>query len=228
MAKGTFSRMTDILKANINELLDRAEDPQKMIRQMVREMEDAVNKATASVGTAVANQKRLERQFTERMNLVQDWQGKAERAVEAGNDELGRRALERKSAFARAAADLEPVLEESRQSAAQLRDQLRELKTRLEEARARQGTLVARQRAAEAKKKMSQSISGLGADAFSSFERFEQKIEAAEAEAEAHGEIAGEMASIEKEVGQLGREKEVEEELAALKSRLSKGEQSAE
>ena len=227
MAKGTFARMTDILKANINELLDRAEDPQKMIRQMVREMEEAVNKATASVGTAVANQKRLERQHGEKLTLAQDWQRRAERAVEAGDDDLARRALERKTAFAGAAADLKPVLEESRQSAAQLRDQLRELKTRLEEARARQGTLVARQRAAEAKKKLAQSISGIGADAFSSFERFEQKIEAAEAEAEAHGEVAGEMASIEKEVGRLDRDKEVEEELEALKSRLRKDEQNA-
>ncbi len=227
MAKGTFARMADILRANINELLDRAEDPQKMIHQMVREMEDAVNKATASVGTAVANQKRLERQHNEKMNLVRDWQARAERAVEAADDSLARRALERKTACARAAAELEPILEESRQSAAQLRDQLRELKTKLEEARARQGTLVARHRAAEAKKKLAQSISGLGADAFSSFERFEQKIEAAEAESEAHGEIAGEMASIEKEIGRLDRDKKLEEELSALKSRVKTGGQSA-
>ena len=220
MAKGMFSRMADILKSNINELLDRAEEPEKMIRQMIREMEEAVNKATASVGTAVANQKRLERQYNEKASQVEAWQSKAEKAVESGEDDLARRALERKTAFTKAADDLKPALDESRQTAEQLRDQLRELKTKLEEARTREGTLVARHQAAEARKRLAQSISGLGTDAFSSFERFEQRIEGTEAEAEAHTEIQGEMASIEKEIRVLERDKEVEDELAALKSRL--------
>jgi phage shock protein A len=223
MAKGAFSRMADILKSNINEALDRAEDPEKMIRQMVREMEEAVNKATASVGTAVANQKRLERQYNEKEAQVAEWQGKAERAVEAGEDDLARRALERKAVLQQAARDLQPALGESRQTADQLRDQLRELKTKLEEARTRQGTLVARHRAAEARKKLAQSISGLGNDAFSSFERFEQKIETSEAEAEAHTEISGEMEDIEKEMRKLEGNRGVEDELASLKARLKKG-----
>ncbi|MBN98138.1 MAG: phage shock protein A [Gemmatimonadetes bacterium] len=222
MGKGVFSRMTDILKSNINEVLDRAEDPEKMIRQMVREMEEAVSKATASVGTAVANQKRLERQYKEKEDQVGEWQGKAERAVEAGEDDLARRALERKGLLQEAARELKPALEESQQAANQLRLQLRELKTKLEEARTRQGTLVARHRAAEARKRLAQSISGLGSDAFSSFERFEQKIESSEAEADAHSEIAGDFENIEKDMHQLEQGKEVEDELAALKARLSK------
>ena len=222
MAKGVFSRMTDILKSNINEALDRAEDPEKMIRQMVREMEEAVSKATASVGTAVANQKRLERQYNEREGQVNEWQSKAERAVEAGQDDLARRALERKGGLLQATQELKPALEESRQAADQLRVQLRELKTKLEETRTRQGTLVARHRAAEARKRLAQSISGLGSDAFSSFERFEQKIESSEAEAEAHSEITGEIENIEKEMRQLEQGKEVEDELASLKARLNK------
>lgn len=222
MGKGVFSRMTDILKSNINEVLDRAEDPEKMIRQMVREMEEAVSKATASVGTAVANQKRLERQYKEKEDQVGEWQGKAERAVEAGEDDLARRALERKGLLQEAARELKPALEESQQAANQLRLQLRELKTKLEEARTRQGTLVARHRAAEARKRLAQSISGLGSDAFSSFERFEHKIESSEAEADAHSEIAGDFENIEKDMHQLEQGKEVEDELAALKARLSK------
>ena len=106
MAKGAFSRISDILKSNINEMLDRAEEPDKMIRQMVRDMEEAVSKATASVGTAVANHKRLERQFNDKQSQTAEWQRKAERAVEAGEDALARRALERKAVFAKAAEDL--------------------------------------------------------------------------------------------------------------------------
>ena len=220
MAKGMFARMTDILRSNINEALDRAEDPEKLIRQMIREMEEAVNKATASVGTAVANQKRLERQHDERATQAGDWQRKAERAVEAGEDELARRALERKTVLQRAVDDLAPAVEESRRTAQQLREQLRELKGKLEEARTRQGTLMARHRAAEARKKLAQSLHGLGDDAFSSFERFEQSVEEREAEAEAHAEVASDVDDVERRVRDLDRGASVEEELRALKDRL--------
>ncbi|HNI10943.1 MAG TPA: PspA/IM30 family protein, partial [bacterium] len=74
---GIFTRMADIVKANINDFLDKAEDPEKMIKQMVIEMEEAVNKATTAVGTAIANQKRLEKQFNENKKLADEWQNKA-------------------------------------------------------------------------------------------------------------------------------------------------------
>ena len=222
MAKGAFARISDILKSNINEMLDRAEEPDKMIRQMVRDMEEAVGKATASVGTAVANHKRLERQFNDKQSQTAEWQRKAERAVEAGEDALARRALERKAVFAKAAEDLAPAVEESRQTAEQLREQLRELKTKLEEARTRQGTLIARHQAAQARKRLAQSISGLGQDAFSSFERFEQKVEESEAEAAAHVEISGEMEDVEKEIRQIEADHSVDDELNALKDKMKK------
>lgn len=220
MAKGIFSRMSDIVKSNINELLDRAEDPEKMIRQMVREMEEAVNKATASVGSAVANQKRLKRQYNEKNIQITEWQQHAEKAIAGDNDDLARRALERKGFLQKAADDLQPALAESVKSADQLRDQLRELKLKLEEARTRQGTLVARHQAANARKRLAQSISGLGNDAFSSFEHFEQKIGSVEAEAEAHSELAGELGDIEKEMRQLEQKNNIEDELSALKARI--------
>lgn len=219
MAKGIFARMTDIIRSNINELLDRAEEPDKMIRQMVREMEEAVSKATASVGTAVANQKRLERQYNDRVAQAEEWQRKAEKAVESDRDDLARRALERKAVFVRAASDLKPALEDSRQTAVQLREQLRELKTKLEEARTREGTLVARHHAAEARKRLARSLSGLGNDAFSSFERFEQRVEVSEAEADAHTEVAGEMDTIERQVREADDERQIDDELSRLKER---------
>ena len=220
MAKGMFARMADILRSNISEALDRAEEPEKLIRQMIREMEEAVNTATASVGTAVANQKRLERQHDERAAQCEEWQRRAERAVEAGEDDLARRALERRAVLQQAAADLAPALEESRRTAEQLREQLRELKGKLEEARTRQGTLMARHRAAEARKRLAQSMHGLGDDAFSSFERFEQRVEDTEAEAEAHAEVADDLGEVERRVRDMDRSAAVEDELKALKDRL--------
>ena len=219
MAKGMFARMADIVKSNINELLDRAEEPEKMIRQMVREMEDAVGKATASVGTALANQKRLERQRNEKMNQAEDWQRKAEISVKSGEEGLARQALERKNVYRKAADDLSPAVEEARQTAEQLKEQLRELKGKLEEARTRQGTLAARHQAARARAELAQSMNGIGSDAFSSFERFEQKVEQSEAVAEAHTDIAGELAEVEREASRLDRAGAVEDELRALKEK---------
>lgn len=223
MAKGIFSRMADIVKANINDLLNRAEDPEKMIRQMILEMEEAVNKATASVGTAVANEKRLERQYLNEQDQIEGWQKKAELAVEAGEDDLARRALERKTAVQEAIGDLEKALEESRKTSTQLKQQLQQLKAKLDEARTRQGALIARRRAAEARKQIARGMSGIGDDAFSSFERFRNRVESEEAEADAHQEIAGPGAELDNEFTKLERKQSVDAELEALKKKMGKG-----
>lgn len=220
MARGIFYRMADIVKANVNDLITRAEDPEKMIRQMILEMEEAVNKATASVGTAVANEKRLERQYLEKQDQIEAWQKKAEMAVEAGEDDLARRALERKATNQEATHDLEIALEESRKTSSQLKQQLTQLKAKLDEARTRQGTLIARRRAAEARKQIARGLSGVGEDAFSSFERFRQRIETEEAEAEAHQEMANADPSLEEEFSKLERKSTVEDELSELKKKM--------
>ena len=183
-------------------------------------MEEAVNKATASVGTAVANEKRLERQYLEKQDQIEAWQKKAELAVEAGEDDLARRALERKAANQEATHDLEVALEESRKTSSQLKQQLTQLKAKLDEARTRQGTLIARRRAAEARKQIARGLSGVGEDAFSSFERFRQRIESEEAEAEAHQEMASADPSLEEEFSKLERKSTVEDELSALKKKM--------
>ena len=222
MAKGIFSRMADIVRANINDLLNCAEDPEKMIRQMIIEMEEAVNKATASVGTAVANEKRLERQHLNEKDQIENWHKKAELAVEAGEDDLARRALERKTAVQEAIGDLEAALNESQKTSTQLKQQLQQLKAKLDEARTRQGALIARRRAAEARKQIAQSISGVGDDAFSSFERFRTRVETEEAEADAHQEIVGRDASLDTEFNKLERKQTVDAELDALKKKMGK------
>ena len=222
MAKGIFSRMADIVKANINDLLTKAEDPEKMIRQMILEMEEAVNKATASVGTAVASEKRLERQVLAQEDQMESWQKKAELAVESGEDELARRALDRKAALQEALADLQAALEESQKTSSQLKEQMQQLKAKLDEARTRQGALIARQRAAQARKQIAKGLSGVGDDAFSSFERFRDSVETEEAEADAHQGLAGPDASLDDQFGKLERRQSVEDELKAMKKKMGK------
>ena len=133
---------------------------------------------------------------------------------------LPARALERKAANQEATHDLEVALEESRKTSSQLKQQLTQLKAKLDEARTRQGTLIARRRAAEARKQIARGLSGVGDDAFSSFERFRQRIETEEAEAEAHQEMANADPSLEEEFSKLERKSTVEDELSALKKKM--------
>jgi phage shock protein A len=220
---GIFGRMTDIVKANINDLLDRSEDPEKMIKQMVLEMEEAVNKATLAVGSAIANEKQLERQHTKQLAQTNDWQQKAITAVNAGRDDLARQALERKNTIGKNVADLDRMLTEAKTTSTQLRGQLDQLKAKLDEARMRQNTLIARSQAAKAKKQIAQSFSGIGSDAFSKFDKLEQRVEKTEAEADAFAQLAGENTSLEDQFKMLGSGAEVDDDLAQLKAQLGMG-----
>jgi phage shock protein A len=219
--------MADIVKANINDLLDRAEDPEKMIKQMVLEMEEAVNKATLAVGSAIANEKSLERQYNKQLAQSNDWQQRAVQAVGAGRDDLARQALERKNTIAKNVTDLDRMLGEARTTSTTLRGQLDQLKSKLDEARMRQNTLIARSQAAKAKKEIAQSVAGIGSDAFSKFDKLEAKVEKTESEAEAFAQLAGENTSLEDQFKMLGTSAEVDDELEALKAQLGTGNRSA-
>lgn len=218
---GIFSRISDIFKANINDLLEKAEDPEKMIKQIVIEMEEAVNKATTAVGAAIANEKQLERQYNEKKRLGEEWQGKALQAVNAGRDDLAKQALQKKNIFVKAQSDLDKPMQEAHNAAITLRAQLEQLKSKLDEARARQSTLIARHQAAVAKKQIAQSLSGIGDGAFVNFEKYEQKVLKAESEADAFSELAGESTSLEDEFKKLESSGAVDDELAQLKAAAS-------
>jgi phage shock protein A len=222
-----FGRMADIVKANINDLLDRAEDPEKMIKQMVIEMEEAVNKATIAVGSAIANEKSLERQYNKQFASANDWQQKAIQAVNAGRDDLARQALERKNTLSKNVVDLEQMLGEARTTSTNLRGQLDQLKAKLDEARMRQNTLIARAQAAKAKKQIAQTFAGVGGDAFAKFDKLEQKVEKTEAEAEAFVQLANENTSLDDQFKALSVGSAVDDELASLKAQIGTGKQPA-
>lgn len=224
---GIFGRLADIVKANINDLLDRAEDPEKMIKQMVIEMEEAVNKATLAVGQAIANEKSLERQYNRQNAQMEEWQSKAVQAVQAGRDDLARQALQRKNTIQQNVTDLERMLAEARTSSQGLRIQLDQLKSKLDEARMRQNTLIARSQAAKAKKQVAQTFAGVGSDAFAKFEKLEQKVEKTEAEAEAFAQLAGENTSLDDEFKALSANSAADDELASLKAQLGMGSSSS-
>ncbi len=233
MAKGSFARIADIVRSNVNELLDQLEDPEKLVRQAIRDMEEDLERATASVGTAVANQRRLEREAEGAQCQAAEWVEKAEQAVAAGDEEEGRRALQRKVMYERKAEELAAPLEESRATAAQLRQQLHEMHSSLQEARNRQGNLIARYQAAQTGSGAMPSVADIGGNAFADFHRLEQriaqhehefermrqKVDAVEAQAETQRQMAEEFGQIKNKLQEKEVRAQVEEELSVLRNK---------
>ncbi len=217
---GLFSRIADVFKANVNDVLDKVEDPEKMLKQMVIEMEESVNKTTLAVAQAIANEKSLERKIEKAKKDREEWEQKAVQALQASRDDLARAALEKKAIADRNLNDLVPIHIQAKETANKLRQQLDSLKAKLDEARSRQSTLIARSQAAKAQKQIAQSISGVGSDAFSKFDKFEGKIEKLEAEATAFEELAGSNTSLDDEFKKLSSGPGIDNELEAMKAKL--------
>lgn len=215
-----FNRITDIFKANVNDALDKAEDPEKMLKQMVLEMEESVNKTTLAVANAIANEKSLDRKLGKARAESSDWQQKAAQALGAGREDLARAALQKKQIADKNVQDLEPIYTTAKATSDKMRQQLDALKAKLEEARSRQSTLIARSQAAKAQKQIAQSFSGVGSDAFSKFDKFEGKIEKLESEAEAFEQLAGQNTKLEDEFKLLSANSSVDSELLALKASM--------
>ncbi|MFN8358865.1 MAG: PspA/IM30 family protein [Candidatus Kapaibacterium sp.] len=219
---GIFGRISDIFKANVNDTLDKAEDPEKMLKQMVIEMEESVNRTTLAVASAIANEKTLERKLTKAKAESADWQQKAMQALNANREDLAKAALQKKAVVERNVQDLEPIYQSAKATSDKMRSQLDQLKNKLEEARSRQSTLIARSQAAKAQKQIAQSFSGIGSDAFSKFDKFEGKIEKLEGEAEAFEQLGGGNTRLEDEFKMLSTSAGVDDELLRLKASMGK------
>lgn len=216
---GIFSRVTDIFKSNVNDALDKAEDPEKMLKQMVLEMEESVNKTTLAVAQGIANEKNLFKQLNKANEDVVEWQEKAKKALIAGREDLAKQALEKKAISQKNVQDLTPIHQQAKEMADKMKAQLDQLKMKLDEARQRQSTLIARSQSAKAQKLINQSFSGVGSDAFSKFDKFEGKIEVLEAEAEAYGHLAEGDKSLEDEFRLLDASNS-DDELLKLKAEM--------
>lgn len=225
---GSIDRLIAIWKAHFNEALDQLEDPEKMARQLVRDMEVSVDKTTAAVAGALADQRRLERELQRHQTRAEEYRREAEQAVAAGDEVAARQALERKAGLTQQIDELGRALEESRQVTARLREELDQLRASLRQAQARQGALIARYQSAKLQRRWGQ---GSGPDLRrleqrlqegpQAFEQLEQRVEAAEAEAQLRRELEGETGLEAQRRAQENRAR-VEEELEALRRKLNK------
>ena len=191
---GIFSRLGTLIKSNINDLITKAEDPEKMLSQVLLEMQQQLVEAKKAVAVAIADEKKLQKQYTSETDKAKEWERKAMVAVRAGDDNLARQALARKNEHETIATQFQQQWISQKQAVEKLKDALRLLNNKIEEAKRKKNILIARKKRAEAQQQIANTMNGLGdTSAFDTFDRMAERIQLMEAEAEAGAEIAGEL-----------------------------------
>jgi phage shock protein A len=220
-----FKRLRDMTMANINAMLDKAEDPVKMLDQYLRDMEQDIMDAEAAVAKQIAIEKKLKQQSEEAQELANKRETQALQALEAGNEDLARRALVDKKAVADKASDYKQQWEAAKNASDSLRGKLSEMKDQFGQMKNKRDTLKARAEAAKAQKQINQVMSGFGTDnAAKGFDRMEERVLQLEAEAEASNEIHGSSRTLDDEFKELNKNNtsEIDAELEAMKAKLKK------
>lgn len=225
---GIFSRIGDLLKANINDLIDRAEDPEKMVKQIISDLQKDVQQSTQALGKAMASERIAKRQYENAVKTSADWEAKAKAALAAGDVDLAKKALSHKVSADAEVESYQKMYEQIAAQTAQIREQVETLKSKLEEAKSRQAMLVARSQMAKTQKNLAQTVGGMdSSSALDKFDRMEQKVTQQEAEAAAFSEIAGSDSADAKAFEQLQHDMDVDTELQRLMSEMGQTEGSA-
>ncbi len=218
---GIFTRIGDLFKANINDMIDKAEDPEKMVKQIILDLQKDVRKATEALGKAMASQRVAERQHDQAIRTAASWESKAKAALAAGDTEMAKKALGYK---VKADEDVEKTAQMLAQITTQtdsIREQAETLKSKLEEAKSRQAMLIARAQMAETQKNLAKSMGGMDASsALDKLSRMEEKVELEEAEASAFAELAGESSDV-KSFEELENDAKVDAELQRLMAEMN-------
>ncbi|MCL1073313.1 phage shock protein PspA [Shewanella dokdonensis] len=217
---GIFTRFADIINSNISALLDKAEDPEKMVRLIIQEMEDTLVEVRSTSAKVLAEKKELLRRIAKMQAQVQDWQEKAELALTKEREDLAKAALVEKQKVAATVQTLESELEVVDEHIARLKEEVAQLQEKLADAKARQKTIIIRKQSASSRLEVKKQLDSSKIDnAMLKFEQYERRIEGLEAEVESY-ELGGKKNSLDAEFAALKADDEVSEELAALKAKM--------
>lgn len=215
-----FQRVGDLIKANINDLLDRAENPEKMVKQIIIDMEKELQQCTDALGQAMGSQRQMKKQLDKAQAESKSWEDKAKLALKAGNQDLAKQALAKKVNADNQAAQYQQMYDQCTAQVDNIRAQVDALKMKLDEARSRQSTLIARSKMADAQKSMAKTLGNMdSSSAFNKLDKMEEKIENKEAQAEAFSDLAGTQTTSDP-FAELQSNQAVDDELARLMSEM--------
>jgi phage shock protein A len=223
---GIFQKLSTLLKSNINDLIARAENPEKMLNQIILDMRDQLATAKREVAAAIADERKLRSQLDDEVKQTRDWEHRAMLAVKEGRDDLAKQALLRQQEHAQRAQALEQTWSAQAEETEKLKGSLRQLNDKIEEAKRKRNLLIAKQKRAQAQKRIHQTMSGLSdTSAFEAFNRMAEKIEESERRSLAQAEVSEALSgdTLEEEFVRLesGQGDEgVEERLSALKREM--------
>ena len=188
---GIFSRLKTLISSNVNEMISKAEKPEKMLNQLITDMQGQLLESKKAVALAIADEKKLERELANQEAQAKDWEQKAMLAVRAGKDDLAKEALIRKQEYDNAHAEYRKQWEIQKNSVGKLKESLRDLQNKIEEAQRKKNLLIARAKRAEAQQKIQDTISNVSGNrsAFDAFDRMSQKVDQMEAQVDAAVEI---------------------------------------
>lgn len=219
-----FHRLNDILNANVNDLLDRIEDPHKMLQQLIREMEQRIADTRENVVRAITSEKQLARELHLQQQQVQHWQTQAEHALTAQDETLARAALTRKQSYVLQASRLQQSWQSAKNASDKLKEQLQTLQQRLESVRHKQTALTARQHAAIASTELHYTKIQFdrGLNDQTRLDRIEMQVNGLEARAEALAELEQDQSPLEQALFNLETEQAVDADLNALKAKLQR------
>ncbi len=216
---GIFSRFSDIVNSNINSLLDKAEDPEKMVRLIIQEMEDTLVEVRSSSAKTIAEKKELQRVVSRLRDEIIDWQAKAELALSKEREDLARAALIEKQKAAEHAEAVSNDIEHLDEHISKLQDEVAQLQEKLADAKARQKSMLMRQKTVASRLEVKKTLdSNRINDAMYKFERYEQKIDSLEAQVESYD--LGKK-TLKDEFAELAAQDKIDQELAALKNRVN-------
>ncbi|MFO0548911.1 MAG: PspA/IM30 family protein [Polyangiaceae bacterium] len=187
---GIFARLASLIKSNLNDLISKAEDPEKMLNQVILDMETQLVEAKKQVAVSIADEKRLAKQAEQEMGNANEWERRAMLAVKAGDDNLAKEALQRKKEHENLAATYKEQWQKQKAAVDQIKNALRVLNNKIEEAKRKKNVLIARAARAKAQEAITNTMSSLNnASAFDTFARMEKRIEEQEAQTEAAAEL---------------------------------------
>lgn len=217
---GIFTRLSDIINSNISALLDKAEDPEKMIRMMIQEMEETLVEVRSSTAKVIAEKKTVNRRIEQLRRQSDEWQSKAELALAKDREDLARAALVEKTTVNTTVAMLEDELRKLDQTLEKLSTEIDQLQAKLTDARARQKTLLMRSSAAQSRVEINQKLHSFSIDsAMNKFEYYERKIDLMEGQVDS---MNIKQKGLHDEFEELANQEKINLELESIKAKLNK------